>query len=301
MERPATAEAMLSRNRRPRQLLLFLLIIGLCGFGRETFAACVWKVTGPHGGTLFLGGSIHSLRSTDYPLPSAYNRAFESSSRLVFEDDPSAASSYRLRRFSNSGKYSGRDSLKNHLDPRTYDYLRRVFGLMHLPEKDWAKLRPWALVLALWSAEGGGYSQELGVEGFLAKRAQANSMPISGLESFNEHMEIFSKMTDHQAELLLLLTFIPSEAGCEKQKRQMTAWRRGDADAVARMQRESFRDFPTFYDRLLTARNRNWIPKIERYLNSGQVYFVVAGAAHMGGPQGVIALLKARGCRVEQI
>ncbi len=53
--------------------------------------------------------------------------------------------------------------------------------------------------------------------------------------------------------------------------------------------------------RLLGARNQSWIPKIEGYLRSGKVYFVVAGAAHMGGPDGVLALLKGRGYKIEQL
>jgi hypothetical protein len=55
-------------------------------------ASCVWKVTKPSGGTMYLGGSVHALRSTDYPLPAAYDHALGVSSRLVFEDDPKAAS-----------------------------------------------------------------------------------------------------------------------------------------------------------------------------------------------------------------
>jgi uncharacterized protein YbaP (TraB family) len=39
---------------------------------RADATSCVWKVTGPNGRALYLGGSIHALRSTDYPLPSAY-------------------------------------------------------------------------------------------------------------------------------------------------------------------------------------------------------------------------------------
>src|SRR4029077_5984837 len=36
------------------------------------------------------------------------------------------------------------------------------------------------------------------------------------------------------------------------------------------------------------------------YLRSGKTYFVVAGAAHMGGANGVLALLRHRGYRFEQ-
>jgi uncharacterized protein YbaP (TraB family) len=54
-------------------------------------------------------------------------------------------------------------------------------------------------------------------------------------------------------------------------------------------------------ERLLDARNRKWIPKIESYLRSGQIYFVVAGAGHMGGPNGVLAFLRERGYKIEQL
>jgi TraB family protein len=40
---------------------------------------------------------------------------------------------------------------------------------------------------------------------------------------------------------------------------------------------------------------------IENYLRSDQIYFVVVGAAHMGGPDGLLTLLRSRGCKIEQL
>jgi uncharacterized protein YbaP (TraB family) len=262
--------------------------------------SCVWKVEGPNGGTLYLGGSIHALRNIDYPLPSAYNRAFDASGRLAFEVDRRALleSSKGLVK---AGEYPRGDSLKNHVDPRTYDYLRRLFALLRVPEQKFSKWRPWFLALLLQSPSLHGLSEQLGVEEFLMKRARANSKPVSGLESAREHMEIFSGLTDRQSEACLLLEFIPSNEGKGAGGRLLKAWRRGDADAMAREFHESFRDFPSLGKRLLDVRNRNWIPKIEGYLGSGQTYFVVVGAAHMGGTDGLLALLRARGCKIEQL
>jgi hypothetical protein len=62
-----------------------------------------------------------------------------------------------------------------------------------------------------------------------------------------------------------------------------------------------FRDFPSLGERLLDARNRNWVPKLEEYLRSGQTYFVVVGAAHLGGSDGLVTLLRARGCKLEKL
>ncbi len=284
------------------QRVLCMCAIWLAWSARHVDAAsaCVWKVTGPQGDTLYLGGSIHALRSTDYPLPAAYNRAFDSCNRVLFEVDERAliASSKDLEK---SAQYSKRDSLKNHVDPRTYDYLRRVFARLKVSEEKWARYRPWFLMLALDSPGLHGLSENLGVEKFLEKRAKANRKPVSGLESAREHSAIFSGLTDRESEALLLLTFIPRASETDENKNAMNAWRHGDANALARLTRDSFRDFPAFGERLLGARNRNWIPKIESALRSGNVYFVVAGAAHMGGPDGVPALLRDRGYQIEQL
>src|ERR1700682_1298550 len=67
--------AVTARNMRAfpfRCALLFALVSG--GVAPIQAASCVWKVSGPNGGTLYLGGSIHALRKVDYPLPLAFNR-----------------------------------------------------------------------------------------------------------------------------------------------------------------------------------------------------------------------------------
>ena len=282
-----------------RRLIIAVVLLSVVSGGR---AASVWKVTSESGNVLYLAGSIHALKSTDYPLPSAYNRAFDASDRLVCEVDPKAldeASKGLLK----AGEYPKSDSLKNHVDPRTYDYLRRLFKLMDVPENKFARYRPWLLSLMLQEPALHGMSETLGVEEFLTRRAQANSKPVLGLESAREHAEIFLGLTDRQSEAMLLIMFIPAERGSGSAGNALAdaAWRRGDADTDTRIFLDGFRDYPSLADRLLTNRNRKWIPKIEGYLHSGKTYFVVAGAAHMGGPDGVLALLRAHGYRIEQL
>ena len=280
------------------RLIIAAVLLSTTSYGR---AASVWKVTSGTGNVLYLAGSIHALKSTDYPLPSAYNRAFDASDRLVCEVDPKALdeSSKGLLK---AGEYPKGDSLKNHVDPRTYDYLRRLFKLMEVPETKFARYRPWFLSLMLQAPASYGMSETLGVEEFLMRRAQANAKPVLGLESAREHADIFLGLTDRQSEAMLLIMFIPAERDSGTAGNALAdAWRRGDVDTDTRIFMDGFRDFPSLADRLLTNRNRQWIPKIEGYLRSGKTYLVVAGAAHMGGPNGVLALLRARGYRIEQL
>jgi uncharacterized protein YbaP (TraB family) len=101
---------------------------------------------------------------------------------------------------------------------------------------------------------------------------------------------------------MLLMMFLPTQTGGGSTGDEIArAWRRGDADTDTRIMVDEFRNFPSLADRFLTDRNRKWIPKIEGYLQSGKTYFVVAGTAHMGGPNGVVALLRHRGYHIEQL
>ena len=55
------------------------------------------------------------------------------------------------------------------------------------------------------------------------------------------------------------------------------------------------------YQRLLVDRNRNWLPKIEALFTRPGRTFVVVGAAHLVGPDGLLQMLKARGYTIEQM
>jgi uncharacterized protein len=54
------------------------------------------------------------------------------------------------------------------------------------------------------------------------------------------------------------------------------------------------------YQRLLVERNKNWLPKLEALFARKSAAFVVVGAAHLVGPDGLVAMLKAKGYAVEQ-
>jgi uncharacterized protein len=291
---------MLPKLRSHLAFLLLLIALCLPGVRAEAASGCIWKITGPVGGTLYLGGSIHELRSTDYPLPSGYNRAFEASSRVALEVDPKALESSSTGLLK-AGKYPKGDSLKNHVDPRTYDYLRRVFALLKIPEDKFSRYRPWMLVLLLESSGAQGFSHDLGVDEFITNRARSNGKPIVGLESSDEHGAVFSGLSERQSEALLLVSFIPAGNTAGEGDRTLRAWRAGDVETIARSLHAAYADFPAFADRLLGARNRRWVPKLESYLKSGQTYFVVVGAAHLGGGDGLLALLRARNWKLEQL
>ena len=53
--------------------------------------------------------------------------------------------------------------------------------------------------------------------------------------------------------------------------------------------------------KMLDDRNDGMVKKCEEYLKTKDVYFVVAGAAHMIGDKGICELLRKKGYKVEQV
>jgi len=285
----------------PSRFLIVLIVLGAICLATESngASACVWKVTRPDGKTVYLGGSVHALPKSDYPLPAAYLRAFDASSRIAFEVDARALQE-STKSLVQNGKYRRGDSLRNHVDARTYAYMRRLFGLMNVAEESFSQYRPWFIVLMLQSASLARSSPKAGVDEYFMKRAAKRSMPVIGLESVQEHARVYSGLTDRESEILLLSTFIPSETR-RGDDEVMKAWQRGDAETLARIMEQEAKEFPAFNERLLGARNRAWIPRIDNFLASGHTYFVVVGAGHFGGSKGLLALLRGKGYQIEQL
>ena len=71
----------------PRAFSLALLLTTyVVALTTPAFSASVFKVSNGEN-TLYIGGTLHLLSESDYPLPDAYNTAYQQSETLVFETD----------------------------------------------------------------------------------------------------------------------------------------------------------------------------------------------------------------------
>lgn len=285
--------------------LLILLAAFTCFPANGASAkACVWKVTSGDR-TLYLAGSIHALRGADYPLPAAYEQAFQASSTLAFELDPGVSAEKWNKIRNNAELFPKGTTLRDHLDPRVYQYLQKVVANAHggaESEQKLDRLRPWAIAWRLESPGGiDGVSHGEGVEAYLTRKAIRAHKKMKGLVPVDEHMAVFGGMSDADSQAVLLLAFIGLDRESAEFKKTVTAWKRGDIDAVDRIVREDYGQVPSVQRRIITDRNRRWLPEIIQWLQSGETTMVVAGTAHMAGSEGLPALLKAQGFQVEQL
>ncbi|MBQ1436598.1 MAG: TraB/GumN family protein, partial [Ruminococcus sp.] len=74
-----------------------------------------------------------------------------------------------------------------------------------------------------------------------------------------------------------------------------------DEDEYAKLTDEEKELYADYQKTMLTDRNVGMADKAEEYLASGKNVFVAVGAGHMVSDEGVVQLLKNRGCKVERV
>lgn len=263
----------------------------------------VWKVTKGNS-TLYLGGTCHVLRASDLPLPPEFQFAYAASQKVVFETDLARASSPEMQRIiAERGRLSDGQTLEQILDSPAWNVLSKFCQQRGLPITQLRGLRPWlvSVMLANLELQKLGLSEQ-GVDQIYYARAKADGKPIGELEPFERQIDYLTGMaSDRPSEFIASsiedLDQLPTELA-----ELIDAWRAGNLADLQRIMNDEMRTkYPVLYRDLLVARNEAWIPVVEKMLATPETEFVLAGVGHMAGAEGLVARLRERGCRVEQI
>lgn len=99
-----------------------------------------------------------------------------------------------------------------------------------------------------------------------------------------------------QAKMLVTLMDSLPQARQEFSK-MVEVYKKQDLAGLYSMTLESDFEMENQQEVLLTSRNKRWIPIIEKQV-AEKPTFVAVGAAHLGGEEGVIALLRKQGFSV---
>ena len=266
----------------------------------------LWKATGGKG-TVFLLGSIHVAKADFYPLPRPIEQDFAQSSVLVEEIDLSRLDPARLRGMMlEKGLYPAGDSLENHLSAETR---RALQTYLRQTGQNWAAfspMKPWlATILVSGSAiETDGISSRYGIDVHFAKEAEATHKEIGALESAGFQLDLLSNLPASLQEAMLLSSLREVQKGGREIEAFLDAWRSGNDRAIEDLVTRDVRRDPKLkpvYDELLPARSRRMAAKIETYLATPKTTFVVVGTGHLLGKDGIVALLRAKGYKIERI
>ena len=266
----------------------------------RTFA---WKVTGKTG-IVYLVGSVHVLSADFYPVDAALDAAYKDADLLVEEldlaemADPTSQMAMLSR-----GMLPSATPLDKVISAETYTLVNKRITDLGLPMEPFKLLKPWTIALMLQAVEWqhAGLDPELGLDKHFFDRAQTDNKSVQGLETTEFQISRFDGMTMAQQERLLAESLKDVDTEMANMTKLVTAWRAGDVPAVEHLVLTEIKDDPMLYQRLLVDRNKAWLPKIEALFARRGHAFVVVGAAHLVGPDGVVAMLRAKGYKVEQL
>lgn len=123
--------------------------------------------------------------------------------------------------------------------------------------------------------------------------AQKKGIPILGLETIEDQIRAVDKQPLDSQLQSLIKSIRNFDSVRTMMGNMQEVYRLRDADSLYRfvMQADMGGDFET---EMLVNRNLTWIPKIKRAMEEKNSFFAV-GAGHLGGPNGVLALLRKQG------
>ena len=247
----------------------------------------------------WLLGSIHAGKPSLYPLPDPVERAWQQSRALVMEVDMTHISQEQWQEMGAITRLVDGKTLKDHLPIDLYRRTLIAAGQNGLNESMLAPLRPWFAAITLTQAalERTGYRGEFGVDQHFAKRANDGGKPIIGLETLLEQLGYLASVGDNQT--LMLENTLDELPDLEKGFAEvMAAWQNGDQATLINLLKEEMAPpkLQAWLEQtLLAERNRNWVKKWPGLPNES---FIVVGALHLYGEQGLLALLEQQGWRI---
>ena len=254
--------------------------------------------------TVYLLGSIHMLRETDYPLSEPIQDAFEEAENIVFEVDlgeTGAANTVAV--LEAAAPDTPGESLPDALSPETYGLATEAAASVGIPIESFNSFEPWFFFISLQGFKLAqlGFEPSYGVDLYFYNQAQASEKDTLALETLEEQLGFFDDLSPQVQADMLEQTIMELDLLGSSLDTMVTAWKSGDVVAFEELVLEGFVDYPEVYDALLTQRNQNWLDDVESFVNQSEDYLVIVGAAHLVGDDSLIKLLQERGYTVRQL
>jgi uncharacterized protein YbaP (TraB family) len=266
----------------------------------------LWSVSDDDN-TVYLLGSFHALRASDYPLPAAVDDAFADAERVTFELSPQEMDSPAVApmMIAAAALPAGQD-LRSTVSPDTWAKLEVYAATRGVPLVALSNSEPWfvSLVIAMTEMQRMGLDPQQGLDRHLMTRAADAGKATSGLETAAEQIGALDSMTPTEQQQALDEALGDAEDFQAQMDDLHAKWRRGDDAALERLMGADMREhYPQLYQRINVDRNNAWLPKVRAMLDGEHEddALVVVGSLHLLGDDGLVALLRKQGYTVERV
>jgi uncharacterized protein YbaP (TraB family) len=261
----------------------------------------LYRVTGSHGATVYLLGSVHLLTAEAGRLPPEVDTAFAHAKTIAFETSLDTVM-LRAPELLARGRYANGATLRSSLSPAAVAALDTVLPAYGLTVDQMNGFKPWfvSMVLSQLVMQRSNFQAQYGVEIQLNARAHEAGKTIIGLEPVDVQLGLFDSISPADQERMLLDGGMPDSASREL-LRIKDAWLAGDAERIDSIMNRRTASSANLVATLVTKRTLSWMPAVLGLLAGKDDALVVVGAGHIVGSQGLVALLRAKGYTVEQL
>ena len=267
----------------------------------------LWKVS-DRDNTLYLLGSLHLLKPSDYPLSVDVDAAFDDAEKVVFEvaldelADPATAQKFLL-----AAGYGDDRRLSTVVPQVLREKLDRLLARHGGSVAAIDGYEPWFVNLSLTLGMAGahGFQAEIGLDQHLARRAIEAGKATGALESIDFQLNALDS-SPMEEQVAGLVDFVDRFEEMPAVLNELHgAWRSGDVDRLERLTRVEMQEkAPASYRIMNVERNDAWVPQLQAMLDGqgkGDDVLVVVGSLHLLGADGVVEKLRAKGYAVERV
>ena len=281
-------------------VVVFVLFVSVS----SVFAASpVWKIS-KGDARIYVGGTIHVLSKTDYPLPAGFDAAYQQAAQLVFETDMQKMAAPETRQLLlQQVVYTDGRNLKQVLKQQTFQELETFLADKKVPVAGVVGLKPGMLAVTLTMLELQRLGMcEAGVDSFYQAQALNDHKRLGQLEAVEEQIGFLASLGKGYENELISYTLRDIKDLPRIMPLIKAAWRQGDLQKLEELALVPLKqEFPPIYQTLIVKRNKAWLPRIEAMLKNADVEFVLVGALHLVGEDGLLAQLAARGYQIQKL
>ncbi|WP_432452274.1 MULTISPECIES: TraB/GumN family protein [unclassified Agarivorans] len=251
---------------------------------------------------LYLFGSIHLGSEQFYPLPAAFIDAFKHSQQLIIETDITKLSASDQQMLNTRTLQPANRSLNDDLSPHYQQLLKQRSQQLGISETLFSNMRAWyaAIVLSQLQMQALGFKPELGLDLHFIEQAKQRYKPIIALETFEQQLEALSSLESIQIPLLQQ-TLDEFEQVPQMFNQLVEYWNKGDNQQLFALLGEDpmfQQEAEMVINKLLYQRNQQWLQQLTELNNTS---FVVVGAMHLYGEQGLLSNLEQQGYVIREV
>lgn len=270
---------------------------------QEAATTSVWKVSKGED-AVYVGGTIHILPVSEFPLPAAFTETYEKSDTLVFETElPDPTDVGAQQKMIEAMAYTDESTLKDKLSAETFTALDQYLSMFGANAEQLSRFKPGlvATMLITMEAQRVNMGGE-GVDAYFTQLAKRDDKPREYLETIDFQLNMLANMGVGEEERFISETLSTLPEFKEIMRSTINAWREGDSEAIETLVIDTFkRESPSSFDDVFTKRNQNWVPQIEAMFGDDDKEFVLVGAGHLVGKGNVLELLESKGFKIEQL